>query len=480
MKIDKEYPATHSMSTAWYVVDEEGNVGIMSYNENGPVPWGVEHTCEDNLKYGHNEDNEAENLLRFDLTHEQLLDLLQTPHSPSEETMWFDCVVKIDKDKKDRFLELSRRKGINKYHSLCISEDYGLYEFDAYDCAHNKKNKEVPPHGTLKTILDENIILEVYRIQTFYSDEKTDKNGDIIVEWEFNNSPYFMFHQPYYSGALPQKIHEPKHPVNIEQIPQEFRHRIHKIPGKFKDLNTFQIAQHYPCDSYGNGDPTCVVNGCEYQTFPIPDGGKVYAMTGMYQYPFIQFCSEKDRFHCERNCSELCCDIYDSLITYKPSTLILFDPKEGPDYRWERTSDIIIKNAYATSYIPKFPYRTGNKYWCSKDDVEQYMTQDYLLQIFKGSKGYLETILYDINPRVLLVADKVYDILSKTYSLIDNEIVVNGITYPIYTLSSIESNRNNIEQLAKMQYRGKEHPLVISLEEMKELIDNGIAIELKE
>lgn len=25
MLIDKEYPATHSMSTSWYIVDEEGN-----------------------------------------------------------------------------------------------------------------------------------------------------------------------------------------------------------------------------------------------------------------------------------------------------------------------------------------------------------------------------------------------------------------------------------------------------------------------
>ena len=41
MKIDKEYPATHSMSTAWYIVDDEGNIGIMDYNENGPVPWGI-------------------------------------------------------------------------------------------------------------------------------------------------------------------------------------------------------------------------------------------------------------------------------------------------------------------------------------------------------------------------------------------------------------------------------------------------------
>ena len=38
MKTNKEYPATHSMSTAWYIVDEEGNVGIFDIDQNGPQP----------------------------------------------------------------------------------------------------------------------------------------------------------------------------------------------------------------------------------------------------------------------------------------------------------------------------------------------------------------------------------------------------------------------------------------------------------
>ena len=38
MLLDKEYPATHSMSTAWYMVDDDDNVAIIEYNENGPVP----------------------------------------------------------------------------------------------------------------------------------------------------------------------------------------------------------------------------------------------------------------------------------------------------------------------------------------------------------------------------------------------------------------------------------------------------------
>ena len=47
MKQFKEYPATHSMSTAWYCVDEDGNVGIFDIDDNGPVPvGGYEQNCD--------------------------------------------------------------------------------------------------------------------------------------------------------------------------------------------------------------------------------------------------------------------------------------------------------------------------------------------------------------------------------------------------------------------------------------------------
>ena len=58
MKIDKEYPATHSMSTAWYCVDEDGNVGIVDFNENGPVPWGTPEQSIEYLSYGYCEDED--------------------------------------------------------------------------------------------------------------------------------------------------------------------------------------------------------------------------------------------------------------------------------------------------------------------------------------------------------------------------------------------------------------------------------------
>lgn len=474
MKIYKEYPATHSMSTSWYIVDDEGNVGILDYNENGPVPWGVEETCGDAMKYGHWEDCEEHNLLKFNLTKDQILDLHHDPHKPSEEESWYECVVRIDKSKTERFLELCKNKDIDNSSFLCVSEELGLYEIDAFDCAHDNCYKEDAIHGTLKTMLDENIILEVYSVQTLDMSDKY-KDGEVVHDKEFDNAPYFVYHQPYWPDNLPQKMHEPKHPVTIDQIPQSFRHRLHKIPGHFKDMETFQIAQYYPCHTYSNEDPIYYINGCAYETSPLPDGSKVYTKVSLFEFPCFAFCSEKEKFKCTKSSPCSCCSIEDMLLTDNPTVLIIFDPKDGYDYLWKVKTDIVFQKAYATSYIPKFPYAPRKNYWYSKHEVEKFMNKDYLLKVFKGSKGYIEAVVNDMKPRVILVTDKVYRTIVEVYPVGANVIEINGAEYPLYKLTSLEENRETIEALACMPYQGNDHPLVISIEDMKELVRTGIA-----
>lgn len=479
MKIDKEYPATHSMSTSWYIVDDDGNVGIMDYNENGPVPWGIEQTNADELKYGHWDDWKTAKILKFNLTDEQILDLLHEPHTPSTEEMWYDCAVKIDKEKTSRFLDLCNNPDIVKTNVFCISERLAIYEFDAYDCAHNKDYEKTEIHGTLKTMLDEDIIIEVYKTQNldtndYYADE------EIVHEAYYDNSPYYMFHQPYWPEFLPKKMYEPTHPVKINQIPQEFQYRLHKIPGRFKDMDTLQIAQYYPCYAYSNGDPIYIVDGCTYESFPLPNGSKIYTKTDMCNYQFFPFCSEKKRFKCnEKNCKS-CCDIRGILTTDKPMVMIIFSPKENADHLWNVLSDIIKRKSFCISYIPKFPYKKNNANFYLKCQVEKYMTRDYLSHVFKGSNGYIENIIKDINPRVILATDAAFDIIKTVYATDSNCLKTDGMEYPFYKQSAINENIGIIEDLAKQPYQGKEHPLVISLEGMNQLVEQGRAINYKD
>lgn len=278
MKTGKEYPATHSMSTAWYIVDDDGNIGIMDYDENGPVPLGTEETCTEELVYGHWEDWRRGKITRFDLTDEQVMALLANPHSPSEEKSWCQCVVRIDKDRKERFLQLCDCRGIARNYVFCLSESLGLYGLDAYSCTHDRNYRHVPIFGPLKTMLDEGIILEVYDETDYYIEDDLTDDG-VVIEKEFSDSPYYIFKQPYVNSRLPVKVHVPDHPVRIEQVPREFRDRILRIPGSFKEMDSFQIAEYYPCSANGNDLPSYVVDGKTYLMLPMSDGHMVYIDT---------------------------------------------------------------------------------------------------------------------------------------------------------------------------------------------------------
>lgn len=95
--------------------------------------------------------------------------------------------------------------------------------------------------------------------------------------------------------------------------------------------------------------------------------------------------------------------------------------------------------------------------------------------MFNGSKGYLELITKEINPRVILATDTSIDIIGTVYTTQSNRINIGGVEYPFYRLSTINENRALIENFATQPYQGKEHPLVITLEEMDSLVKQGRA-----
>ena len=77
MIIDREYPATHSMSTAWYCVDEDGNVGIFDICDYGPVPDDSESDGNVDDMFWHDLSSKGEDGVRdLNLTMEQISPML--------------------------------------------------------------------------------------------------------------------------------------------------------------------------------------------------------------------------------------------------------------------------------------------------------------------------------------------------------------------------------------------------------------------
>lgn len=475
----KEYPATHSMSTAWYVADEDGNVGIMDFNENGPVPWRMGDNSVDELVFGYENDYEKKEYLMVSLSNEQIDDLLTNPHSPEEEETWWGCVIQIDVTKENEFLELAVHPDIDL--EFCVSKERGLYSIDANRCTSETQKGEkyqILETSSLRKMLDKKIILQVFKKQDYWMNDEW-KDEKVVHTKEFDKAPYYIFHQPYWTGFLPECMNVPEHPVKLEQLPEKLRRRVLRLPIKFKETKNFQIAEWHPCSvSTGYNSPTEVVDGCEYELLPLSDGNQTCRCTEIIlPSEFFHYCSECEKYDCNK-CGRECHSWTDHCFTSTPTLLVITHPLEKWDYSRQIKSDSLIPFSLWLSFLPKIPYKikkrlkpselSSEKYEFdpSERDILKHVSGRRLLDLFQKNRQWLEDQVARFNPRVILISGAAEAIMRAVYSFGQNQITINGTAYPMYLLSEVESHREEIERLAAMPYQGKKIPHIISVEEM--------------
>ena len=465
MKTDKEYPATHSMSTAWYVADEEGNVAIIDYDDNGPVPWGTEDTCIENLIYG-DEDNSIE--LQIALTDDQIDELMENPHLPEDEDMWYyGCIIQIDRNQERVFIELSKRKDFEIEY--CLSKERGLFQIDAFYCLDGETYK-VLKDSTLQIMLDKGIITTVYRLKNMDTNSIW-KDEHIMFEKGFDNLPYFIYCQPYWTSSLPERMNIPKNPVKLSQFPEQLRKRIPVLPFKFSEQKNFQIAEWVPCDFHG-GEIIEVVNGFEYTLTIMTDGSEAFVLTGLDAGDYMHYCSEREKYHCtECNPWFDCHTDFAFQRSSQPTVMFITNPLERVAYSERIKSDVIHSNSISLSFIRRVPYKTKN--YMTSEDLRRIVSDKKLEEFYLNSSCYLEDIIDRLKPNVLILDEVSYAVMGKKYVFDNHRVNIRGLSYPVFKRSEIGTNQNEIEKLAQLPYRGKIMPQVISKEEMGKIKGRG-------
>ena len=466
MILDKEYPATHSMSTAWYAVDEEGNVAIMDYNENGPVPWQTEQTCLEELVFGHEEDNKKGVFLSIQLSDDQIYELIENPKEPKDDyNTWFlDKVVQIDMNQEKEFLELIKRPDI--VVRCCISKSLGLYMIDCDRCFEDKRNA-IHNHplksSSLYKMLASKMILKVYDAKELYINDEME-DGKAVFNAEFDTAPYFIYAQPYWNELLAERIITPKHPVKISQFPDLLRRRVHQVPVKFRECKQFQIAEWHPCD-FNSGEEK-VVNGCRYGFLTLTDGRNAYVMLDMDEIDFSQYCSEKERYGCNE-CTSHCAYSMARFYTDKPTVMTIVSPYSKFDYNLIITSDLIVRKSVIMPFLPRIP--KPFKWFAFVDKAKKRVSTHELEEYYLKNYQYLEDMVARYNPRVIIIDNKAKNALSKKYSLDHHILRIGGVEYPLFLESEVKRNREEIERLAESPYQGIELPYIISIEEMEKI-----------
>ena len=466
MEIDNEYPATHSMSTAWYVVDEDGNVGILDFNENGPVPKETEETCIEELMFGHCEDGDSK-YLTISLTKSQIYEMLSQPRLPedTEYYYYYNTVVQIDTAKERDFLALLNGNDVKL--EMCISRELGLYRVyfeDAIIEARGDKPRHIRLKSTLKKMLDRKIILRSYEVNSYWLNDNY-VDGKVIHTKKFDNSPYYIYHQSYWTDHLPKRMNRPLHPVKFGQLPEKIRGRVLHIPLKFSETEYFQPAQWSLCDAYYDDEDLIFVDGYKYILLPLSDGTEAYINIDINPLDFFNYCSEKEKNGCTR-CTSACCTCKSRQFTNRPTVMHVVSPYTKIGYKIRMKSDVINQNSIIFPFLGKIPYNFPDGYWITEDEAKKKVSEDLLTVYFTKNYRYLEDIIGILRPRVIILDAKARVALSQRYDLSNHEIEIAGVKYPMYFRSEIIFHRKAIEELAIMPYRGREIPHVISKEEV--------------
>ena len=266
MKTNKEFPATHSMSTEWFVVDEEGNIGLFSFEEDGPVPIDIPRESNSYLMTSEEDfgEKDSNNIEYLELTDEQVEELMSDAVSPAKHDIEndYNLFVQVDEANKEEFLEVF----IDKI-DFCFSHKHGIYFLSRI---FGYEEPEFYRNRALNTFY-KTVSRVVYIYYEAYYDE--DFSGT-ETKWPL---PFYCYNQPYNSQLeLAKRTNVPKYPFKEEQISERQRKKLIRIPVKFSECTGFQIAQYAIC-RWRSGVYEEIDNKI-YTRFPKTEGGYCYIL----------------------------------------------------------------------------------------------------------------------------------------------------------------------------------------------------------
>ena len=296
MLIDKEYPATHSMTTAWFAIDEDGNVAIMECDDNGPAPVGIE---VDQYAPDLFEESLISKEKRIAYTDEQLLRLMSNSATPLElAEKWkdkdfshiFDSLCEIDPAKTELLKEAASLSEMNVLH--CVSPRLNLWYIDfgpPYYINENERDtikEEANEYAkTLyKRLFTDGVLLKVVKLYFDLDRENNDKISHGYLR--LADTAFSLYHQEYDDRYPSERVNDAPSDIAVHesQLSDAIRDKAIRLPLKFSEHDRIQLAAYVASYFYGSNDEW-LVDGETAQIVKLPDGNFYFVGNGCYFKP---------------------------------------------------------------------------------------------------------------------------------------------------------------------------------------------------
>ena len=442
MKTNKEYPATHSMSTSWYAVDLDGNVAIIEFEDNGPVPVFVPESSPEYIIFQRFVPGEGNMGGNCPYTAEEVDRMLEDARDamPDEGGCYFlsEIVVRVDMTRYDEFMEIANlmvdEEDCNTY---CLDRERGLF----YLCwCGTSKDIDAKADAAVAS----GVMTPLKQIDLFQYGENS--HLDVLC-----NYPFYVYRQDYNSLIPLRRTVTPEKPLTEDRLPPKAKETALRIPLHFKDAQSIQIAKYAPFDVYDT-DGT-FINRRPYAGFRQEDGSLVYVAQS-------SIISEA----CGRTCSKCCPHGKMGVLSYafqrikEPTILVVKDLQRVPYEIMTSSDDYLIHSVFV-------PVLSGIPCAYHIIDKEGGRSAKNLPvgKWFQECRTTLEENILFFQPHVVLVYREMMPFFGQYYPVQDGMIQVGGYAYPCFVWEEREQHVQELEKLARLPYRGGQIDWVIPM-----------------
>lgn len=422
MIIDKEYPATHSMATSWFAIDADGNVAILNFDDNGPVPLiaGSEETEESVIMDVLPRKCEYFPYAILNFTKDEIDEIISnSAPCKRDDFNLMEVLVKVERDKLSRFFEIIKEMDCKVNDVVCLNKEEGIFYLDMWDDKVEKMLK--------------NIVKPICSLSFWNGD------NDAEEEMALNGFPFYVYRQSYSPNIPIRRTQIPKSAFKEDRLSKDVIKKALRLPFRFDETEHFHTAMYIPTMSYASEK---IIDGREYLDLDTPDGGRIFvAQDAIYGFGCGKYCRL-----CYDDDSE-CKHTRARQFSIKPTVLIISDLC-GLSYTDKMNNLSIIRDSVELSLIEGVPCE--HSYDAFKE-LEEYPISTY----FSNCRCRLETNIKFFKPRVIMVFQNILPYLSEVYDIENNEITIGEEKYPLYIWEEREANMLDIKTLAQMEYRGE-------------------------
>lgn len=440
MITDKEYPATHSMSTAWYAVDDDGNVAMLYIDNNGPAPQLAQkgNSLLDMITLYLNEQRDGFVDARFTESQADcLIDrLADIDSSPSADAYRESLVVQLAPGCVSSFMEMMGKYRITGYESpvVCLNQYRNLYLVDSEDL--DDGGQELLKSGLVVRygFMD---LSGIYKLEDY--------------EPNFRGWPYFIYFQDYSLSQPAVRALVPRILLKVDQISRCAAKQAYHAPGNFHQIDAIQLCSLFPFIMEGNASP-------EASGYVMPEGDGCERIYSANTFPESWIGTEKDPNITKWGISQG---------SDEPKCLYLTSPlpslgckKSWPDLFQDTWRMWYVYNIlHGSDFIEKGDY--------TNTPEEKYaLNYDAVVRTFPKVLRDLEEIVDFISPWVIVAESVIVDILKEHFEISGGCITIGDAEYPFHTNEDLEeSGPDIVKQYLDKPYRGKHFNRVGPLKE---------------